>query len=115
MYTIKSRLTKVREGLEAIIAFAPDLRGEFDGVGAGELGKRVQDSSRSIARPSIVALARGRGVPGRTVWTADEFKGTRGSRARARSTIDRSVDVALTVMFKCSVAKIVIPTIPEEK
>ena len=68
-----------REGLDVVnIVFANRiyqiLRGEFDGVGAGEPGKRAQDMLR-IDRPTIdfVALARGMGVAGRAVTTADEF------------------------------------------
>ena len=50
------------------------LRGEFDGVGAGEPGKRAQDMLK-IDRPTIdfVALAKGMGVSGRVVTSADEF------------------------------------------
>src|SRR5207248_4983448 len=50
------------------------LRGEFDGVGAGEPGKRAQDMLK-IDRPTLdfVALAKGMGVPGRAVTTADEL------------------------------------------
>ena len=44
------------------------LRGEFDGVGAGEPGKRAQDMLK-LDRPALdfVALAKGMGVPGRAV------------------------------------------------
>lgn len=44
------------------------------GVGAGEPGQRAQDMLK-IDRPTIdfVALARGMGVPGRAVATADAF------------------------------------------
>ncbi len=79
MYTIQSLWTQAREGLDVVtIVFANKiyqiLRGEFDGVGAGEPGKRAQDMLR-IDRPTLdfVALARGMGVPGRAVTTADEF------------------------------------------
>ena len=50
------------------------LRGEFDGVGAGEPGKRAQDMLR-IDSPTLdfVALGKSMGVPGRAVTTADEF------------------------------------------
>ena len=68
-----------REGLNVVtIVFANRiyqiLRGEIDGVGAGEPGQRAQDMLR-IDRPTLdfVALARGMGVPGRAVTTADEF------------------------------------------
>ncbi|MCP1842318.1 acetolactate synthase-1/2/3 large subunit [Bradyrhizobium sp. USDA 4524] len=79
MYTIQSLWTHAREGLNVVtIVFANRiyqiLRGEFDGVGAGEPGKRAQDMLK-IDRPTLdfVALARGMGVPGRAVTTADEF------------------------------------------
>ena len=50
------------------------LRGEFDGVGAGEPGQRALDML-SIDRPTLgwVDLAKGMGVPGRAVATADDF------------------------------------------
>jgi acetolactate synthase-1/2/3 large subunit len=50
------------------------LRGEFDGVGAGEPGQRALDMLK-IDRPTLdfVALAKGMGVAGRAVTTADEF------------------------------------------
>ncbi len=79
MYTIQSLWTQAREGLNVVtIVFANRiyqiLRGEFDGVGAGEPGKRAQDMLK-IDRPTIdfVALAKGMGVSGRAVTSADEF------------------------------------------
>ena len=79
MYTIQSLWTQAREGLDVVtIVFANRiyqiLRGEFDGVGAGEPGQRALDMLK-IDRPTIdfVALAKGMGVPGRAVTTADEF------------------------------------------
>jgi acetolactate synthase-1/2/3 large subunit len=79
MYTIQSLWTQAREGLNVVtIVFANRiyqiLRGEFDGVGAGEPGKRAQDMLK-IDRPTIdfVALAKGVGVQGRAVTSADEF------------------------------------------
>jgi acetolactate synthase-1/2/3 large subunit len=79
MYTIQSLWTQAREGLNVVtIVFANRiyqiLRGEFDGVGAGEPGKRAQDMLK-IDRPTIdfVALAKGVGVEGRAVTSADEF------------------------------------------
>ncbi|RXG90898.1 acetolactate synthase large subunit [Bradyrhizobium vignae] len=79
MYTIQSLWTQAREGLDVVtIVFANRiyqiLRGEFDGVGAGEPGQRALDMMK-IDRPTLdfVALARGMGVPGRAVRTADEF------------------------------------------
>jgi acetolactate synthase-1/2/3 large subunit len=79
MYTLQSLWTQAREGLNVVtIVFANRiyqiLRGEFDGVGAGEPGKRAQDMLK-IDRPTLdfVALAKGMGVPGRAVTTADDF------------------------------------------
>ena len=79
MYTFQSLWTQAREGLDVVtIVFANRiyqiLRGEFDGVGAGEPGRRALDMLK-IDRPTIdfVALARGMGVPARAVTTADEF------------------------------------------
>ncbi|MBR0893324.1 acetolactate synthase large subunit [Bradyrhizobium tropiciagri] len=79
MYTIQSLWTQAREGLNVVtIVFANRiyqiLRGEFDGVGAGEPGKRAQDMLK-IDRPTLdfVALAKGMGVPAVAVTTADEF------------------------------------------
>ncbi|MDP1582106.1 MAG: acetolactate synthase large subunit [Bradyrhizobium sp.] len=79
MYTLQSLWTQAREGLNVLtIVFANRiyqiLRGEFDGVGAGEPGQRAQDMLK-IDRPTLdwVALAKGMGVPGRAVTTADEF------------------------------------------
>ena len=79
MYTLQSLWTQAREGLNVLtIVFANRmyqiLRGEFDGVGAGEPGQRAKDML-SIDRPTLdwVALAKGMGVSGRAVTTADEF------------------------------------------
>ena len=79
MYTIQSLWTQARENLDVLtIVFANRiyqiLRGEFDGVGAGEPGQRAQDMLK-IDRPTIdfVGLAKGMGVPGRAVSTADEL------------------------------------------
>jgi acetolactate synthase-1/2/3 large subunit len=79
MYTIQALWTQARENLNVVtIVFANRiyqiLRGEFDGVGAGEPGKRAQDMLK-IDRPTIdfVSLAKGMGVPGRAVTTADAF------------------------------------------
>jgi acetolactate synthase I/II/III large subunit len=79
MYTIQALWTQARENLNVVtIVFANRiyqiLRGEFDGVGAGEPGKRALDMLK-IDRPAIdfVSLAKGMGVPGRAVTTADEF------------------------------------------
>src|SRR6202790_4296718 len=79
MYTLQSLWTQARENLNVTtIVFANRiyqiLRGEFDGVGAGEPGQRALDMLK-IDRPTIdwVSLAKGMGVPGRAVTTADEF------------------------------------------
>jgi acetolactate synthase-1/2/3 large subunit len=79
MYTIQSLWTQARENLHVTtIVFANRiyqiLRGEFDGVGAGEPGQRALDMLK-IDRPAIdfVALAKGMGVPGRAVTTVDEL------------------------------------------
>jgi acetolactate synthase-1/2/3 large subunit len=79
MYTIQSLWTQAREGLNVVtIVFANRiyqiLRGEFDGVGAGEPGKRAQDMLK-IDNPTLdfVGMAKSMGVPGRAVTTADEF------------------------------------------
>jgi acetolactate synthase-1/2/3 large subunit len=76
MYTLQSLWTQAREGLNVVtIVFANRiyqiLRGEFDGVGAGEPGQRALDMLK-IDRPTLdfVALAKGMGVPGRAVTTA---------------------------------------------
>src|SRR5438445_455536 len=79
MYTLQSLWTQAREGLNVLtIVFANRiyqiLRGEFDGVGAGEPGQRALDMLK-IDNPTIdfVALARGMGVPGRAVANVDDF------------------------------------------
>jgi acetolactate synthase I/II/III large subunit len=79
MYTLQSLWTQAREGLNVTtIVFANRiyqiLRGEFDGVGAGEPGQRAQDMLK-LDRPTLdfVALAKGMGVPGLAVTTADEL------------------------------------------
>jgi acetolactate synthase I/II/III large subunit len=79
MYTLQSLWTQAREGLNVVtIVFANKiyqiLRGEFDGVGAGEPGQRAQDMLK-LDRPDLdfVALAKGMGVPGRAVANADDF------------------------------------------
>lgn len=79
MYTIQSLWTQAREGLNVVtVVFANKiyqiLRGELDGVGAGEPGQRAMDMLK-LDRPTIdfVALARGMGVPGRAVGSADDL------------------------------------------
>src|SRR3954449_5945494 len=79
MYTLQSLWTQAREGLNVVtIVFANKiyqiLRGEFDGVGAGEPGQRALDMLK-LDRPDLdfVALAKGMGVPGRAVDNVDDF------------------------------------------
>jgi acetolactate synthase-1/2/3 large subunit len=79
MYTLQSLWTQAREGLNVLtIVFANRiyqiLRGEFDGVGAGDPGQRAMDMLK-IDNPTLdwVALAKGMCVSGRSVTTADEF------------------------------------------
>ena len=79
MYTIQSLWTQARESLDVVtIVFANRiyqiLRGEFDGVGAGEPGERARDMLK-LDRPNIdfVALAKGMGVPARSVDNVDDF------------------------------------------
>jgi acetolactate synthase I/II/III large subunit len=79
MYTLQSLWTQAREGLNVLtIVFANRiyqiLRGEFDGVGAGEPGQRAMDMLK-LDRPIIdfVALAKGMGVEGRAVGNVDDF------------------------------------------
>ena len=79
MYTIQALWTQARENLNVLtIVFANRiyqiLRGEFDGVGAGEPGQRAMDMLK-IDNPTIdfVALAKGMGVEGRAVDNVDDF------------------------------------------
>jgi acetolactate synthase-1/2/3 large subunit len=79
MYTLQSLWTQAREGLNVVtIVFANKiyqiLRGEFDGVGAGEPGQRALDMLK-LDRPTLdfVAMAKGMGVPGLAVANADDF------------------------------------------
>lgn len=79
MYTLQSLWTQARESLDVVTVVFSNriyqiLRGEFDGVGAGEPGTKAMDML-SLDRPALdwVALGKGMGVPGRAVTTADEF------------------------------------------
>ena len=79
MYTIQSLWTQARESLNVVtIVFANRiyqiLRDEFDGVGAGAPGQRAMDMLK-IDGPTIdfVALAKGMGVPARSVDNVDDF------------------------------------------
>ncbi|OQW54394.1 MAG: hypothetical protein A4S14_15440 [Proteobacteria bacterium SG_bin9] len=79
MYTIQSLWTQAREQLDVVtIVFANRiyqiLRGEFDGVGAGQPGQKALDMLK-IDNPALdfVSLAKGMGVPGRAVDNVDDF------------------------------------------
>src|ERR1700694_628434 len=79
MYTLQALWTQARENLNVTtIVFANRiyqiLRGEFDGVGAGEPGWRPPDMLK-IDRPTLdwVSLAKGMGVAARAFATADEL------------------------------------------
>jgi acetolactate synthase-1/2/3 large subunit len=79
MYTLQSLWTQAREGLDVTtIVFANRtyqiLKGEFSGVEAGEPGRKALDML-NIDNPTLdwVSLAKGMGVPGRSVTTADAF------------------------------------------
>jgi acetolactate synthase-1/2/3 large subunit len=79
MYTLQSLWTQARENLDVTtIVFANRtyqiLKGEFAGVGAGEMGQRALDML-NIDRPSLdwVSLAKGMGVQARSVTTAEDF------------------------------------------
>ena len=109
MYTLQSLWTQAREGLNVTtIVFANRiyqiLRGEFDGVGAGEPGQRAQDMLK-IDRPTLdfVALAKGMGVPGRAVTTADEFVEALAEAIAGEGTAaDRSADVRADAVLAAS-------------
>ena len=104
MYTLQSLWTQAREGLNVTtIVFANRiyqiLRGEFDGVGAGEPGQRALDMLK-IDRPTLdlVALAKGMGVSGpRGDHSRRIQQGAGGSDARKGAAADRSADVRTTV------------------
>ncbi len=79
MYTLQSLWTQAREGLNVLtIVFANRiyqiLRGEFDGVGAGEPGSKALDMLK-IDNPTLdwVSLAKGMGVSARSVANVDDF------------------------------------------
>jgi acetolactate synthase-1/2/3 large subunit len=79
MYTLQSLWTQARENLNVLtIVFANRiyqiLRGEFDGVGAGQPGQRAMDMLK-LDNPTIdfVSLAKGMGVAGRAVDNVDDF------------------------------------------
>jgi acetolactate synthase-1/2/3 large subunit len=79
MYTLQSLWTQAREGLDVTtVVFANRnyqiLKGEFAGVDAGEPGRKALDML-SLDNPTLdwVSLAKGMGVPGRAVHTAEDF------------------------------------------
>ncbi|MDH3713954.1 MAG: acetolactate synthase large subunit, partial [Gammaproteobacteria bacterium] len=79
MYTLQSLWTQAREGLDVTtVIFANRdyaiLKGELINVGAANPGRKALDMLE-IGRPDLdwVALARGMGVDGRRVHTAEEF------------------------------------------
>jgi acetolactate synthase-1/2/3 large subunit len=79
MYTLQSLWTQAREGLDVVTVVFSNrkyqiLLGEFAGVDAGEPGRKALDML-NIDNPSLdwVALAKGMGVPGRSVTTAEDF------------------------------------------
>lgn len=79
MYTPQSLWTQARENLDVTtVVFANRnyqiLKGEFDNVGAGAMGSRALDML-TLDRPALdwVSLAKGMGVPGVSVTTADDF------------------------------------------
>ena len=109
MYTIQSLWTQAREGLNVVtIVFANRiyqiLRGEFDGVGAGEPGQRAQDMLK-LDRPTIdfVALAKGMGVEGRAVTNADEFNKALAEAVAAQG--PRLIEVQMCIVGADSAAR----------
>ncbi|MBN8982856.1 MAG: acetolactate synthase large subunit [Rhizobiales bacterium] len=79
MYTLQSLWTQAREKLDVTtIVFANRtyqiLKGEFTGVEAGEPGRKALDML-NLDNPNLdwVALAKGMGVEGVSVKTADDF------------------------------------------
>ena len=78
MYTLQSLWTQAREGLNVTIVFANRiyqiLRGEFDGVGAGEPGQRALDMLK-IDRPTSTGSRSPRAwaCPAARVTTMDAF------------------------------------------
>jgi acetolactate synthase-1/2/3 large subunit len=79
MYTLQSLWTQAREGLDVTtVVFANRnyqiLKGEFAGVDAGEPGQKAL-AMLTLDNPTLdwVSLAKGMGVPGRSVHTAEDF------------------------------------------
>ena len=102
MYTLQSLWTQAREGLNVTtIVFANRiyqiLRGEFDGVGAGEPGKRRPGHAED--RPPDARLRRARQGHGRSRPRRHHGRRTRrgagGSDAGEGTAADRSADVRI--------------------
>ena len=79
MYTLQSLWTQARENLDVTtVVFANRnyqiLKGEFAGVDAGEPGAKAL-AMLTLDNPTLdwVSLAKGMGVPGRSVRTAEDF------------------------------------------
>lgn len=79
MYTLQSLWTQAREGLDVTTVVFSNrkyqiLLGEFAGVNAGEPGRKALDML-NIDNPALdwVSLAKGMGVQGRSVTTAEEL------------------------------------------
>ncbi len=100
MYTLQSLWTQAREGLDVTtIVFSNRsyqiLKGEFAGVDAGEPGQKAL-AMLNLDNPALdwVSLAKGMGVSGRSVTTADEFNlALAEAIKREGSTPDRSRNV----------------------
>ncbi|MBN9587284.1 MAG: acetolactate synthase large subunit [Afipia sp.] len=79
MYTLQSLWTQARESLDVTTVVFSNrnyqiLKGEFAGVGAGEPGRKAVEML-SLDNPTLdwVSLAKGMGVSGRAVHTAEDF------------------------------------------
>jgi len=79
MYTLQALWTQAREGLDVTTVICANrayaiLQHELANVGAGEPGPRARDMLE-LGRPELdwVALARGMGVPGERVASAEAF------------------------------------------
>lgn len=90
MYTIQALWTQAREGLDVVtIVFANRryqiLNNESVNMGAGNLGPKALELT-SLDRPDLdfVSLAKGMGVPGRKVSTAEEFAAALEAGVRAQ-------------------------------
>ena len=99
MYTLQSLWTQAREKLDVTtIVFANRtyqiLKGEFDGVGAGEPGRRALQML-NIDDPALdwVSLAKGMGVAAEAVETAEDF--SRALTAAVREKGPRLIEVRM--------------------